>query len=105
VDKITRFDVIPKVLVFSVSDATVRVSKKISFHNGGSMVIFGLKGVVYFGDFHYTARVCVGRKVWFHDGIATGRKCTYEKTLSDFTDSELSTCGGRTLSLVVYAQN
>ena len=105
VDKITRFDVIPKVLVFSVSDATVRVSKKISFHNGGSMVIFGLKGVVYFGDFHYTARVCVGRKVWFHDDIATGRKCTYEKTLSDFTDSELSTCGGRTLSLVVYAQN
>ena len=105
IDNIMCFDFIPKVLVFAVSDVSVRVSKKISFHDNGSVVVFGLKGVVYFGDFHYTARVCTGRSVWIHDGMVTGRGCTYEKKLSEFTDAELSTCNGKTMSLVFYAQN
>jgi hypothetical protein len=104
IDKITRFDVIPKILVFSVSDSSVRVSKKISFHDGDSIIVFGLKGVVYFGDFHYTARICTNKKVWFHDGMVTGGECTYEKMLTEFTDSELSTCNGKTSTLVIYAQ-
>jgi hypothetical protein len=104
IDNIMRFDVLPKILVLAVSDASVRVSKKISFHDDGSVVVFGLKGIVYFGDFHYTARVCTGGSVWFHDGIVTGRGCTYEKKLSEFTDAELSTCNGKTTSLVIYAQ-
>ena len=54
-NKVMHFDVIPKVLVFSVSEPSIQVSKKISFHDGGSLVVFGLKGVVYYGDFHYTA--------------------------------------------------
>ena len=104
IDNIMRFDVLPKILVLAVSDASVRVSKKISFHDDGSVVVFGLKGIVYFGDFHYTARVCTGGSVWFHDGMVTGRGCTYEKKLSEFTDAELSTCNGKTTSLVIYAQ-
>jgi len=104
IDNIMCFDVIPKIIVFAVSDASIRVSKKISFHDDGSMVVFNLKGVVYFGDFHYTARVCTGGSVWFHDGMATGRGCTYEKKLSEFTDEDLSTCNGKTMSLVFYAQ-
>jgi len=104
IDKVMRFNIIPKLLVFSVFDASVRVSKKISFRDGDSMIVFSLKGIVYFGDFHYTARVCVGGSVWFHDGMSTGRDCTYEKRLNEFTDVELSTCNGKTLSLVFYAQ-
>ncbi|KIM79453.1 hypothetical protein PILCRDRAFT_35638, partial [Piloderma croceum F 1598] len=104
IDNIMRFDVLPKILVLAMSDASVRVSKKISFHDDGSVVVFGLKGIVYFGDFHYTARVCTGGSVWFHDGMVTGRGCTYEKKLSEFTDAELSTCNGKTTSLVIYAQ-
>jgi len=50
------FNIIPKVLVFSVTDNSVRVSKKISFCDGDSLVVFSLKGIRYiFGDFHYTA--------------------------------------------------
>jgi len=104
IDKVMCFNIIPKLLVFSVFDASVRVSKKISFRDGDSMIVFSLKGIVYFGDFHYTARVCVGGSVWFHDGMSTGRDCTYEKRLNEFTDVELSTCNGKTLSLVFYAQ-
>jgi hypothetical protein len=104
VDKIMRFDVIPKVLAFSVFDESIRVSKKISFRDGDSMVVFTLKGIVYFGDFHYTSRICTGGSVWFHDGMLSGRQCIYEKRLSEFTDSELSTCHGKTMSFVFYAQ-
>jgi hypothetical protein len=98
------FDVIPKVLAFSVLDESIRVSKKISFRDGDSMVVFTLKGIVYFGDFHYTSRICTGGSVWFHDGMLSGRQCIYEKRLSEFTDSELSTCHGKTMSFVFYAQ-
>jgi hypothetical protein len=41
--------------------------------------------------------------VWFHDGMTTGRGCTYEKKLAEFADSELSTCRGKCLTLVIYA--
>jgi hypothetical protein len=99
-----RFDLIPKILVFSVSEQSIQVSKKISFRDGDSLVVFGLKGIVYYGDFHYTARVCTGGSVWFNDGMVSGRECTYEKRLTEFTGSDLSSCNGKSASLVLYAQ-
>lgn len=54
-NKIMRFGIIPKILVFSVSQNSIQVSKKISFHDGDSLVVFVLKGIVYYGDFNYTA--------------------------------------------------
>jgi hypothetical protein len=83
---------------------TRKVGKNISFHDGNSMVVFDLKGMVYYGDFHYTARICVDGSVWFHDGMVTGRGCVYEKRLTEFTDTGLLVCDGKVLSLVVYAQ-
>ena len=67
-----RFDIIPKILVFSVTQHSIQVSKKISFRDGDSLVVFGLKGIVYYGDFHYTAQVCAGGCVWFNDGMVSG---------------------------------
>jgi hypothetical protein len=104
-NKIMRFDIIPKILVFSVSQHSIQVSKKISFHDGDTLVVFGLKGIVYYGDFHYTARVCTGGSVWFNDGMVSGRKSTYEKRLTEFTGSDLSSCNGKSASLVFYSQN
>jgi len=64
IDKVMRFDVIPKVLVFLYR--TIHpVSKKDKFRDMVPCVVFGLKGVVYYGDFHYTARICTGGSVWF----------------------------------------
>ena len=103
-ERIFRFDVIPKILVFSVQDADITISKKISFKDGDERVTFSLKGIVYFGDFHYTSRVCSGNSVWFHDGMTTGKECAYEKKLSDFTDFELTTCQNKIVSQVIYAQ-
>src|ERR1700722_20117737 len=98
-DKAMCFDVIPKILVFSVSDRSIQVSKNISFHDGDSLVVFGLRGIVYYGDFHYTARVCTNGSVWFHNGMVSGRECIYDKRLTEFTGSELSTCNGKLASM------
>jgi len=97
------FDVIPKVLVFSVQDDSVVVSKKIAFRDGDTRLVFSLKGIIYFGDFHFIACVYTQGSVCFHDGMTTGRGCTYEKKLTEFTDSELSTCKGKSLTLVIYS--
>ena len=43
--------------------------------------------------------------VWFNDGMVSGRKSTYEKGLTEFTGSDLSSCNGKSASLVFYAQN
>ena len=102
-ERIFRFDVVPKILVFSVQDVDIIISKKISFKDGDERVTFSLKGIVYFGDFHYTSRVCSGNSVWFHDGMTTGKECTYEKKLSDFTDFELTKCQNKTVSQIIYA--
>lgn len=103
-DKIMHFNNIPKVLVFSIQNPSIKASRKICFRDNEATVVFGLGGIVYFGDFHYTARIFVRGSVWFHDGMSTGKNCMYEKELSDFTDVELSECRGKTLSLVMYFQ-
>ena len=104
VDKIMHFNNIPKVLVFSIQNPSIKASRKICFRDNEATVVFGLGGIVYFGDFHYTARIFARGSVWFHDGMSTGKNCTYEKELSDFIDVELSECRGKTLSLVMYSQ-
>ena len=104
VDVIMSFDEVPKVLAFSSLDTSVQVSKKIHFHDGDSDVVFILKGIVYHGGFHYTSRVIADNSVWFHDGMVTGRGCEYEKPLNEYSDNELSTCRGKSMSMVFYAQ-
>jgi hypothetical protein len=103
-DQITRFETIPNIIVFALNHKSIRVSKRVSIPNGDNPVVLTLKGIVYHGDFHFTARICTNSHVWFHDGMVTGRKCRYEGKLSVLTDSDLSVCNGKTVSLAVYAQ-
>jgi len=104
VDVIMSFNAVPQILAFSSLDTSVQVSKKIRFHDGDSDMVFVLKGIVYHGDFHYTSRVVANGSVWFHDGMVTGRGCDYEKQLDKYRDNELSTCHGKSMSMVFYAQ-
>ena len=69
------------------------------------MVVCNLKGIVYFGDFHYTSHICEEKHVCFNDGIVTEQKSRYEKPLVEFDGTGLSTCDDRRTSLIVYAQS
>ena len=52
-----------------------------------SCLVFGLKGIVYAGDFYYTSQICADGSVWFHDCMVTGKTCKYEGKLSTFSNS------------------
>ncbi|KAF8871244.1 hypothetical protein BD779DRAFT_1430539, partial [Infundibulicybe gibba] len=44
---------------------------------------YKLKGIIYYGNNHFTARVISPLdRVWFHDGMETGPAMEYEGTLS-----------------------
>ncbi|KAI0644145.1 hypothetical protein C8Q79DRAFT_913509 [Trametes meyenii] len=66
--------------------------------------MYRLCGLIYFGKFHFTCRV-VSRsgEVWFHDGMTTGNKLTFEGNLVNISDV-LCKAGQRKLSVVVYVK-
>src|SRR5204862_281163 len=64
-----------------------------------------LRGIVYHGQYHFTSRIISSQKqVWYHDGMTTGKSCSYDGMLNDMTDNDLRKCRQRYLSLAVYAQ-
>jgi hypothetical protein len=69
------------------------------------VTVLYLRGIVYFGDFHFTSRIISSTgDIWFNDGISTGRSCEEDDHLSHTSDSRLKTCRGKDLVLAVYAQ-
>jgi hypothetical protein len=103
-DRITRFHKSPTVLAFSVNDSNIRASKKLKLVNGDDEIGFKLKGVVYFGEFHFTSRIFTSdRTVWFHDGMTTARQCRNEGKAETFSDRDLMECNGKKATLLLYA--
>jgi hypothetical protein len=63
-----------------------------------------LRGVVYFGQEHFTSRIISDAGlVWFHDGITTGRSVISEGHV-DTVDS-LNTCRGKQAAVAIYAMD
>ena len=63
-----------------------------------------LSGVMYYGNSHFTSRIIqANRMVWFHDGIATGKKMTYEGKLDNLNNNlDLTRCGSKTAVGAIY---
>ena len=64
-----------------------------------------LKGIIYYGGFHFTA--CIIQQdntVWFHDG-QLGRYCNLERSIQEFNKDDLNYCNNRRASLAIYIQN
>jgi len=102
---VTSYNHLPKLLIFAVGGYNIEMSKYIKITTNDMSRKFYLKGIVYYGGFHFVSRII--RKddtVWFHDG-QMGRECIYDKKLEDLSNSDLKTCGQRTASLVIYAQD
>ena len=96
----------PNLLIFNVQGQDTKPSKKIRYIHQEKVKTFRLRGITYFGSFHYTSRVIDEHgDVWYHDGISTGAKCMAEgKKLKDMSDQELQTCKNKTIGLAIYAR-
>ena len=64
---------------------------------------YTLRGIVYFGSAHFTSRIFMDGKVWFHDGITTKQKCFDEGDFYEFSNQELLECNEKFAVLVIYA--
>jgi hypothetical protein len=103
-DKITRFHKTPKLLIFSVNNSSLSIQKKFRFISGDDNIVYRLKGVAYFGEFHFTSRIFrPDKSVWFHDGITTGRQCKSEGRMGTFSNNKLMECNGKTATHFLYA--
>ncbi|KIL61491.1 hypothetical protein M378DRAFT_61371, partial [Amanita muscaria Koide BX008] len=68
----------------------------------GQYITYNLRGIIYFGDYHYTSRM-INKDgiVWFHDGIATGNSVIFEGHISNIS---LNICRGKNASCAIYTQ-
>ena len=79
---------LPLVNIFTISIENTETSYK-------------LRGIIYFGDSHFIARVISDNDmVWFHDGITTGHNLIYEGMLNN--DLLLNQCKGKNAIAAIY---
>ncbi|KAF8872999.1 hypothetical protein BD779DRAFT_1389752, partial [Infundibulicybe gibba] len=64
---------------------------------------YKLRGIIYYGTNHFTARIISPLdRVWFHDGIVTGRAMEYEGTLSP--SLSLASCNSAPAVVAIYTR-
>ncbi|KAK7026337.1 hypothetical protein R3P38DRAFT_2625896 [Favolaschia claudopus] len=81
----------PPILHFDLcTDTTIDTSVNITVDN--ERVEYALRGVIYSGTNHFTARMIDNGYVWYHDGMETGRACILEGLLDSKSHDFLNEC-------------
>jgi len=63
--------------------------------------IYELKGIVYYGDNHYTSCIILENKyIWYYDGIQTGRNMLFHEIVS--STSRLNKYNSKNAGLYIY---
>jgi hypothetical protein len=61
-----------------------------------------LKGLVYYGDFHFTCRIIdESGSIWFHDGMTTEKISIKDGKFGSVSQPNLKECRNKQLCLVV----
>jgi len=103
-NKVTKFHKTPSILMCALNRSEMKLSKKMKIAVGSSDKTYYIRGIIYFGGFHFTSRIVTHDGfVWFHDGIATGHHSQVDGRLSDISNSDLHTCHGKQATVVVYS--
>ncbi|KAJ7281249.1 hypothetical protein C8J57DRAFT_1056666, partial [Mycena rebaudengoi] len=101
----TTVDSVPPLLFLSIPSTSVySLDPILDIVSGSRPVRMSLRGVIYLGGNHFTARLISGNgDVRFHDGITTGRRTVYEGNLnnSDFI-CDLQKAGSMKAVAAVY---
>ena len=64
---------------------------------------YKLRGIIYFGDAHFTSRVLLDNgSIWFHDGILTKQRLICDGMVNNMNSESLRMCRGRKAVSAVY---
>lgn len=102
--KITEFVRIPDTTTFHILSNEAILAYSFSLPTIRGKVNYRLRGIVYYGNYHFTSRIISENgTVWYHDGQTTASRCTREGSLID-ADIDLHSCKGKAMKLVIYAR-
>jgi hypothetical protein len=94
----TTFVHTPALLAFDLGRDVPSLDPVLQITCTNSHIPYNLRGVVYFSDKHFTARVITNAgTVWFHDGMLTGSSLLYESQnlATVYTDRAILAVYGR----------
>jgi hypothetical protein len=96
---------VPSLLSLEYPDKDIRTSHRIVFVTDDGHMPLHLRGIIYSGGFHFTARIIhPDGSIWYHDG-QKGHLCEKDGSLKSKNDKDLRSCRGRKLVLAIYAQD
>ena len=98
----------PGIFMFDHSTYKVKPSKAIKFVVNGKVANFKLRGLIYLGDFHFTARFVTSEgNIWYHDGKdRIAKTCIPDGHIKQIQEDDYwQTCRGRSLVMSIYSKN
>jgi hypothetical protein len=99
-----HFDEQPEILMFTIGDGNLNIDNSVEVP-GRKPRHLKLRGIIYLGGYHFTARLInLNGNVWFHDGRTSRDTCEAQGQLASFDSSRLSACGSRKAVLAVYSR-
>lgn len=100
-----RFVHNPFLLAFDVSTNIDIINSSLSLPVNGSNFDYKLRGIIYYGSNHFTARVMtVTGQVWFHNGITTGASMEYDGMMSNLSPGNLVHCRSKAAVVAIYCR-
>jgi len=83
----------------------LEVNRSFVLNKDCSQYKFELKGIVYFGQNHFTSHIITqGGQVWFHDGMTLGHSMRYEGLINSDLCPDLFHVANTTALLAIYTQ-
>jgi len=97
--KNTFFSDVPELLILHVPYADIKINTSFKFYDKR----YHLKGIVYYGDNHYTSCVISeNNSVWYHDGMQTGSSTILQGDKSYFKSNKWNKYNDNNAVLFVY---
>jgi hypothetical protein len=101
------FSRLPDIIVFEFEGNELHIDPEVTITTRDNQShTIKLKGVIYYGELHYTSHVVVNNEqLWFpgHDGISTGANMEYNGLLQSSVDLMHSICRGKEACITIYA--
>src|SRR5271170_4349819 len=86
------------------SGSNIVTNHEISISVNEKQKVLHLKGVVYYGGYHFTSRfISENGMTWYHDGMTTGGIMNKEKNIKSLSDVDMRKCDNKDLVFAVYA--
>jgi hypothetical protein len=104
--RISNYVNVPSILIFEhVNEYDLDIQKSIQLTVAKQKTNFSLRGMIYFGGYHFTSRVIsLEGNVWYNDGMITGRRCIQGGNFDTLTNENMRKYRGRGLRYSIYTK-